>query len=263
MDAVAVAPMTSITARGVNLPLAKGMYIKPNRSVVSILPSGRKVFIAGQAEPGADLLEASDKTMQNLFATLAYIGASASDVVQIKAFIHPIADAAAVEEVIAAFFRGQQVPPIVMVEWLVEENKAEIELVASAPEHYNDKEAVSYYPPPWMSQATTYSRLVDIKEGGLFFTSSLYASDGDDEEEKARNLFATLSRILQKAGSDYDHLVKAMYYPSHEKGRESLMKVRTDFYNPERPPAASLIRIEGTGRQGVFLNVDMIGVVPK
>jgi enamine deaminase RidA (YjgF/YER057c/UK114 family) len=114
-----------------------------------------------------------------------------------------------------------------------------------------------------MSQATTYSRLVDIKEGGLFFTSGLYAEAGKDEEEKARNLFATLSRILQKAGSDYDHLVKATYYPSHEKGRESLMKVRTDFYNPERPPAASLIRIKGTGRQDIRLNVDMIGVVPK
>lgn len=104
--------------------------------------------------------------MQNLFATLAYIGASASDVVQVKAFINPIEDAIAVEEVIAAFFRGQQVPPIVMVEWLVDENKAEIELVASAPEHYNDKEAVSYYAPPWMIQATTYSRIVDIKKEG-------------------------------------------------------------------------------------------------
>lgn len=263
MDAVAVAPMTSVTTRGVNLPFTKGIYGKPNRSAVAILPSGRKVFLSGQAEPGADLLEASDKTMQNLLATLAYIGASASDVVQVKAFINPIADAATVEEVIAAFFRGQQAPPIVMVEWLVEENKAEIELIAAAPVHYNDKEAVSYYAPPWMSQATTYSRIVDIKEGGLFFTSGLYAAEGKDEEEKARNLFATLSRILQKAGSDYDHLVKATYYPSDEKGRESLMKVRTDFYNPERPPAASLIRIEGTGRQGIHLNVDMIGVVPK
>lgn len=262
MDGIAVAPMTSVTSRGVNLPVSKGLYEKTNRAAVAVLPPGRKVFIAGQAEPGKDLLEASDKTMQNLFATLAYIGASASDVVQVKAFINPIEDAAAVEEVIAAFFRGQQAPPIVMVEWLVEENKAEIELVASAPEHYNDKEAVSYYAPPWMTQATTYSRLVDIKEGGLMFTSGLYATEGKDEEEKTRNLFETLSRILEKAGSSYDHLVKASYYPSHEKGREGLMKVRTAFYNPERPPVASLIRIQGTGREGIYLNVDMVAVVP-
>ncbi|WP_339713773.1 RidA family protein [Cyclobacterium amurskyense] len=263
MDAIAVAPMTSVSSRGVNLPFSKGLYEKTNRAAVAILPAGRKVFIAGQAEPGKDLLEASDKTMQNLFATLAYIGASASDVVQIKAFINPIGDATAVEEVIAAFFRGQQVPPIVMVEWLVEENKSEIELVASAPEHYNDKEAVSYYAPPWMIQATTYSRIVDIKAGGLLFTSGLYAEEGKDEEGKARNMFDTLSRILEKAGSSYDHLVKASYYPSHEKGREGLMKVRTEFYNPERPPVASLIRIQGTGREGIYLNVDMVGVVPE
>lgn len=262
MDGIAVAPMTSVTSRGVNLPFSNGHYEKTNRAPVAVLPAGRKVFIAGQAEPGKDLLEASDKTMQNLFATLAYLGASASDVVQVKAFINPIEDAAAVEEVIAAFFRGQQVPPIVMVEWLVEENKAEIELVASAPEHYNDKEAVSYYAPPWMIQATTYSRIVDIKAGGLLFTSGLYATEGKDEEEKTRNLFETLSRILEKAGSSYDHLVKASYYPSHEKGREGLMKVRTAFYNPERPPVASLIRIQGTGREGIYLNMDMVAVVP-
>lgn len=112
MDGIAVAPMTSVTSRGVNLPFSKGLYEKTNRAAVAVLPAGRKVFIAGQAEPGKDLLEASDKTMQNLFATLAYIGASASDVVQVKAFINPIEDAAAVEEVIAAFFRGQQVPPL-------------------------------------------------------------------------------------------------------------------------------------------------------
>ncbi|MEX2512091.1 MAG: RidA family protein [Cyclobacteriaceae bacterium] len=263
MDGVATAPHSSNSEGAVSLHLAEGLNGKTNRSGVAILPSGRKVFISGQAEPGDDLLEASDKTMQNLFATLAYIGASARDVVQIKAFINPIEDAAAVEEVIVAFFRGQKAPPIVMVEWLQEESKAEIELIASAPENTNDKEAVSYYAPPWMSQATTFSRVVDVKSGGLFFTSGLYAEEGSDEEAKARNLFRTLSRLLQKAGSDYDNLVKATYYPSHEKGREGLVNVRTEFYNPERPPAASLIRIQGTGRQGVNLNVDMIGVVPN
>ncbi|MEX2565026.1 MAG: RidA family protein [Cyclobacteriaceae bacterium] len=262
MDAVATAPSTSVGDGVVSLLLTEGLFGKSNRSGVALLPPGRKVFISGQAEPGENLLEASDKTMQNLFATLAYIGASAKDVVQIKAFINPIEDAAEVEEVIAAFFRGQKVPPIVMVEWLQEQSKAEIELIASAPESQKEKESVSYYAPPWMSQATTFSRVVDVKKGGLFFTSGLYAEEGDDEESRARNLFRTLTRVLQKAGSDYDHLVKATYYPSHEKGREGLVNVRTEYYNPVKPPAASLIRIQGTGRKGVYLNVDMIGVVP-
>jgi len=29
------------------------------------------------------------------------------------------------------------------------------------------------------------------------------------------------------------------------------------------PPVASLIRIQGTGREGIYLNVDMVGVVPE
>jgi enamine deaminase RidA (YjgF/YER057c/UK114 family) len=201
--------------------------------------------------------------MRNLFATLAYIGADASDVVQVKAFINPIANAKAIEADIASFFRNRNAPPIVTVEWLLEPNRAEIELIAAAPAEPSPTEAVGYYAPTWMNQATTFSRLVDIHRGGLLFTSGLYGQGETDGEEQARHIFKTLTRILEEAGSDYDHLVKATYYPSGEDGRKGLVNVRTAFYNPKRQPAASLIRVKGTGRPGTGLTVDMIGVVPE
>lgn len=262
MDVVAVAP----THRGkerVRLLRTAGIYGQDNRADVAVLPPGRKVFISGQAEPGDDLVQASNLTMHSLFATLAYLGASAEDVVQIKAFINPMEDAKAVEEGIASFFRGKNAPPIVTVEWMTAANKAEIELVASAPEEPARAETVSYYAPNWMDQATTYSKIVDVARGGLFFTSGLYGEGEKDGETEARSIFATLNRILEQAGSDYDHLVKSTYYPSNEEGRNGLVNVRTSFYNPRRPPAASLIQVQGVGRQGNSLTVDMIGVVPE
>ncbi|HLU90108.1 MAG TPA: RidA family protein [Cyclobacteriaceae bacterium] len=260
MDAVAVVPEKDVTG-GANLFWVEDAYAAGNRAQLAVLPPGRKVFVSGQAEEGKDLSEATINTMRNLFATLAYIGADARDVVQIKAFINPIEEARNIEEDIAAFFREGQVPPIVSVEWLLADNRAEIELIASAPPEKDPKEAVRFYAPNWMPQATTYSRLVDIHRGGLFFTSGLHGTG--EGEEQAKGIFNTLSRILEEAGSDYDHLVKATYYPSEEKGREGLIKVRTEFYNPQRPPAASLIRVKGTGRPGTALIVDMIGVVPE
>lgn len=262
MDAVAVVPEKDVTG-GANLFWVEDAYAAGNRAQLAVLPPGRKVFVSGQAEEGKDLSEATINTMRNLFATLAYIGADARDVVQIKAFINPIEEARNIEEDIAAFFREGQVPPIVTVEWLLADNRAEIELIASAPPEKDPKEAVRFYAPNWMSQATTYSRLVDIHRGGLFFTSGLYGPGESSGDQQANHIFKTLSRVMDEAGSDYDHLVKATYYPSEDEGRTGLINVRTDFYNPERPPAASLIRVRGTGPSGAGLVVDMIGVVPE
>lgn len=264
MDLVAVAPKSAVYENErVSLHKSEGVFAPENRADVAVLAPGRKIFISGQAETGENLSDASHKTMRNLFATLAYIGAKAEDVVQVKAFINPVEDSKAIEEGIASFFYGRKAPPIVAVEWLHNPGRAEIELIASAQAVESDTLAVRFYAPPWMTQATTFSRVVDVHHGGLFFTSGLYREGGVDGEGQARHIFETLTRVLPKAGSDYDHLVKATYYPSAEEGRKGLVNVRTEFYNPNKPPAASLIQVQSAGRQGTSLNVDFIGLVPQ
>ena len=263
MDVVgAAAP--SVVKEGSTLYNADGIFRQENRSDVAILAPGRKIFISGQAERGEDLTDATQKTMVNLFATLAYLGARAEDVVQIKAFIGKIADAEAVEEKIASFFRHRKAPSIISVEWLNDPDRVEIELVASAPAlpEKNSGETVSYYAPAWMTQATTYSRVVDIHRGGMFFTSGLYG-DGEKGQDQAYNIFKTINDVLDKVDSNYDHLVKATYYPSNDDGRQGFVDVRPEFYNPQRPPAASLIRVRGIGRERNTINVDLIGAIPE
>lgn len=261
MDAVAVAPAASVDGRTSRYRI-DGRDGHEGRAHAAVLAPGRKLFVAGQAEMGDDLPGATHATMRSLLATLAYAGATAADVVQIKAFIHPAEDAKAVEAEIARFFRGQQVPPVTTLEWRHARFPTEIELVASAPTDPYAEEAVGYYAPPWLSQATTFSRLVDVHRGGLLFTSGLYGEE-DGGEAQARAIFDALGRLLDEAGSDYDHLVKGTYYPATEEGRQGLLDVRTDFYNPERPPAASLAEVGGAGRSGRALNVDMISVIPE
>jgi len=262
MDAVAVAPLASVNGRS-TLYRSDKLAGPASRSHVSVLSPGRKIFISGQAEMADDLQGATRNTMKSLFATLAYAGATAEDITQIKAFINPVDNAEEIEEEIVSFFRHREAPPIVTLEWQHDNFPAEIELVASAPADPKAGDIVGYYAPAWMTQMTTFSRLVDVHEGGLLFTSSLYGEEGQDGEIQARTIFDKLTRLLDEAGSDYDHLVKGTYYPSTEAGRQGLLNVRTDFYNPDRPPAASLAEIEGTGRSGKTLNIDMISVIPE
>lgn len=73
-----------------------------------VLSPGRKVFISGQAETGNNLTDATQQTMRSLFATLAYLGAKADDVVQLKAFMNPIEEAEVLEKEIASFFGGRK-----------------------------------------------------------------------------------------------------------------------------------------------------------
>lgn len=262
LDLIAVAT-EEVAKQRVSLYQAEKIFAKPNRSQIAVLAPGRKIFISGQAVSGEDLLDASSQTMRNLFATLAYAGAKPEDVVQVKAFFNPIDSARAVEEIIASFFRGRKAPPVISVEWVSDPNRVEIEIIASAEAHPATSEAaVTYYAPPWMTQATTFSRIVDIKSGGLFFTSGLYG-EGQDGQTQAEDIFRTIGIVLEKAGSNYDHLVKATYYPSSEEGRKGFVTVRPKFYNPEKPPAASLIMVQGTGRQNKSMNVDLIGAIPE
>ncbi|MEX0774048.1 MAG: Rid family hydrolase [Balneolales bacterium] len=262
MDAVAVAPVASVNG-GVSLYQAESLHGLQKRSHAAVLPPGRKIFFSGQAEVADGLLEGTRKTMRGLFSTLAYAGAAAEDVVHLKAFINPAEDAEEVEEIIAGFFRYGNVPPIVTLEWHSESFPTEIEMIASAPADPLASETISYYAPVWKSQATTFSRLVDVHQGGLLFTSGLYGDEEQDGEAQARSIFATLTGLLEKAGSDYDHLVKGTYYPSTDEGRIGFTDVRTDFLNPERPPAASMAEVNGTGRAGRTINVDMISVIPE
>jgi enamine deaminase RidA (YjgF/YER057c/UK114 family) len=261
MDLVSVATK-EVAGQRVTLHQAEGIFGRPNRSHVAVLAPGRKIFVSGQAAPGEDFSDATHQTMRNLFGTLAYVGAKAEDVVQVKAFFNSIDSAQSVEEIVASFFRGRKAPPIVSVEWVNSSNRVEIEMIASAEADANIRPGVSYYAPPWMTQATTFSRVVDIKSGGLFFTSGLYG-EGQDGEAQARDIFKTVGIVLEKAGSNFDHLVKATYYPSSEEGRKGFVAVRPEFYNPEKPPAASLIMVHGAGRQGRSINVDLIGAIPE
>lgn len=260
MDFVAVASVGKDSKR-VELHNADNIFNSSIRSDVAVMAPGRKIFISGQAERGENLSEATIKTMQDLFATLAFAGSTASDIVQIKAFISPVENAEAIEEDIASFFRGRKAPPIISVEWVNDPDRVEIELIASAPAESFYEEIGSYYSPTWMSQATTFSRIVDVESGGLLFTSGLYGETGEEDGE-AKDIFKALTRLLKKAGSDYDHLVKATYYPSTDAGRESLVTVRREYYNPDKPPAASLVKAQGVGRKGSGLVVDFVAIVP-
>jgi enamine deaminase RidA (YjgF/YER057c/UK114 family) len=97
-----------------------------------------------------------------------------------------------------------------------------------------------------------------VESNRLAYISGLAARAPGDGEAQVRDVFAQLNDILAQAGSDMRHLAKATYYVSDEDASTMLNKLRGEFFDPARPPAASKVMVQGTGVPEVTLTMDMI-----
>ncbi len=227
-------------------------------AAVAILPAGARVYVSGQAEKG-DLREATRRTLEKLRATLNHLGLKDSQVVQLKAFLTPMGDAAVVQKEVAAFFGDLPAPPLVLVEWR-STLPIEIELIAAAGPARQEGEVVEYLTPPGMQASPIFSRVARINRGGTIYVSGLYGRKGKSGADQVEEIFGELSRVLEKTGSDLKHLVKATYYVSDDDASRRLNELRPKFYDPRRPPAASKAVVAEVAKTGKTITIDMIAV---
>ena len=226
-------------------------------SHVAHIPPGSRIYIAGQAEKGATLGEATRRTLESLRRTLEFLGRRAEDVVQFKAFLSPMADVGVVETEFATFFGTRTVPPLVCVEWT--SPLIEIELIAWGGAHHEGP-AVEFVTPPGMTASPIYSRVARINHTPTVYTSGIFATDAKDAAAEAKDIFGQLERLLGPCGSDFKHLAKATYYCSTNAASQKLNEIRPKYFDPQRPPSASKAMVLGVGREHCELTLDMIAV---
>lgn len=234
------------------------------RAGCAVLRPGGRVYIAGQAEPG-DLASATRKTLESLRKTLAHLKLDLSHVVQIKSFLTPMGEVAVAEREIRSFFGEQATPPLVFVEWIAgSASPIEIELIAACPRDQLPADAppVEYLTPPGMTASPIFARVTRVAAPETIYVSGLYGPDADAERQ-VRSVFEQLTELLAPAGSGLRHLVKATYYVADEPASAMLNKLRPEYYDPGRPPAASKAPVHGVGRAERTLTLDMIAVPGK
>lgn len=257
MDAIAVAPRADAPG-----PVNRQTLSAPIRrrvgDQVKILPTGARVYISGQAEPGSNVVEATRKTLAGLGATLEHLGLTKADVVQVKSFLQPIAATDDVAGEIREFFGEGHVPALVFVEWRMS-TPIEIELIAASTPKAG-AEAVEYLTPPGLKPSPVFCRVVRVNRGDSIFVSGLYGPAPASGVKQVETIFETLRQVLNDAGSDFRHLVKATYYVSDEDAGRALNDLRPRYYDPARPPAASKATVAGVGAEGRSVTVDMIAV---
>ena len=103
-------------------------------------------------------------------------------------------------------------------------------------------------------------------QGSLAYraSSGVYAgAKTSDAAAETRLALTALREVVKKAGGDFEHLVKATYYPATDATSAALNQVRPEFYNPARPPAASKAPVTHTGDAESEITLDLIAVTAK
>ncbi len=271
-DAVAV---SSSESGDVTIHRASGIPGSSRQGHVSIMPRGNKVYLSGQTEDG-QMIESTVQVMKSLLGTAAWLGLDATDVIQVKAFMHPIADARAVEDTVRSYFREGLAPPFVAVEWydasylsylsLDEEDgpvPIEIEILLSrGTTEPEDTEAVTYSTPPFMAQPEYYSRVAEMHSGRMVFVSGLYA-EAENPRAELEAMYQQLGDILDRTGSGFELLLKGTYFVTNEASSVALNEIRPEYYPSYKAPTSSKMPVRATGNPNSTVTFDMIGVIPQ
>jgi enamine deaminase RidA (YjgF/YER057c/UK114 family) len=258
LDAVAVSALEGKHSTALlGKPVSKG-----REAAWAVLPGGPACYIAGQAERGKGTAESTRKTLASLDATLRFLKRSPGDVVQVKAFLHPMKDVEVVRQEIARYFGEAGAPPVTIVEWLAKDS-IEIEMVVAGQQVVQKEKLppVEYLTPPGMTASPIYSRVARINHGTRIYTAGL-VGEGKTGADQVRDVFTRLGSLLRKERSDFKHLVKATYYVSTDEASSQLNVLRPSYYDPKRPPSASKASVQSSGHRGRGLVLDMIAVSP-
>lgn len=237
-------------------PLLQPLSLNPSApALCSVLP-GSFVFVAGQAEPGASVAEATRNTLKSLDVTLKSLGLSFADVISVRSFLSPMDQTGSAVEEVHKVHQGPQV----VVEWLAP-GTIEIELVAASPNPSSEPEArIEYLTPPGMQSSPVFSRVAKTYGTSLIFVSGLYGTSSRSGTEEVNQIFATLERLLKPAGGNLRNLAKATYFVSTDEASAKLNELRPKYFDPQRPPAASKAMVRGTGIPDKTLTLDMIAI---
>lgn len=227
---------------------------------VAVLPKGRTLYVSGMSELGTqDQSVATTGTMKQLHGVLALNKIGPEHVVHLKAYMKPTGSVPVAEKAIAEFYPGAVAPPVTFVDWL-NDIPNEIEMIAWVPEGTESDDPVLHLWPADVTPSNVYCRYAIANSSTRIYTKGFTANSALDPAGQVHDIFAQLKAAIEPLGSDFRHMVKATYYVTADDTSTALNQIRPDYYDPQRPPAASKATVAGTGFADRGLVLDMIAV---
>ena len=253
-------PNAMVAADAIVVAPAKNRVERSGGDVaVALLPSGRALYVSGMAAREDDLAVATRETMRQLCGVLSLHDLTTSDIVHLKAFGKPVRDHQIVRDVIAEFFPNQVLPPVSFVEWS-NGLPVEIEMIAFDSRDDRVPGGVRHGWQPDEKRSPVYCRFVEVSAPNRIYVAGLRSRHAVSPDAQVHDIFTQLQTIANESGSDLQHLVKATYYVADDEVSAALNRIRPDYYDAARPPAASKASVTGTGDRIRTVTIDMIAV---
>jgi enamine deaminase RidA (YjgF/YER057c/UK114 family) len=214
------------------------------------LVSAQAAVSANPLDPVAPLAE---KSLAALRQAAGAAGAQASDVLRVTCFLSSLENLAATRRLVQAdyaraalnFVQTQRAPPAAL---------AACEAVAGL--RSNAGSRLQLLNPEGLPRVDGQSQMALVGSRRVVLTGT-QVSFGYEEQD-ARLAFERLRKALEPLGASLQDVAFAHFYPLSRKIEDQVRAARRGFFAGERPPAGSLLLVEGLSSLDAGFAVDVV-----
>ncbi len=124
--------------------------------------------------------------------------------------------------------------------------------------------------PSTLGKPVGYSQLVTVQGGTLVLLSGQIPVNpqnelvgGNDLAAQTRQVFENIGLALKSVGASFTDVVKLTYYIVNYKfeDRQTILKIRDEYVALERPPASTLIGVQGLALPEFLIEIEALAFV--
>lgn len=245
-------PSVSVVQVGA-LPLEGAQVVIESTAVAKkeVNPQGL-AFISGQGggPPG--------KAMANLKTAARAAGSDVGDVERVTCFLSSLNDYAEVKRGLEADYRMAALD-IVQLQRAPLGQVVECEAVARAERRASGN--VELINPPGLAKSPNFSQIALVAAPRIVISGTQLSYGYQDSD--ARLAFQRLVKELDQGGTSIKDVVFTHIYPLSASLLEQVRRVRFEFLDKSRPPAATMLAFEGLPAMEAGFAIDVIALANK
>jgi enamine deaminase RidA (YjgF/YER057c/UK114 family) len=217
------------------------------------------VFASGQAgsadTPVVKVAPLAQKSMADLKTALHAAGSGPADVLRVTCLCSSLDDYAAVRAVVEPEFRHAALN---FVQLQRSPLRGVVECEAVARLTHKIAAPVQFENAPGLPVSPNFSHLALVSAPRVVLTGAQVAYGYQDSD--ARLAFQRLAKALEQGGSSVKDIAFAAFYPLSASIADQVRRVRFEFFDKSRPPAATMLPFEGLAAMDAGFGVDVVAI---
>lgn len=220
------------------------------------------VFISGQGastnNPRDPVEPLAEKSLGALRTAVKAAGSEPADVLRVTCFLSSLDHGQQVRQLFAAEYPHAAFD-YVQIQRAPVRAVAECEAVAKL--RWKTGTRLHLLNPEGLAKSPNYSQIALVSSPRVVLTGTQTSFGFQDSD--ARLAFQRLDKALEPFGASLHQAAMVHYYPLSQSLAEQVRRVRVEFYDQARPPAATMLPFEGLPSMDAGFAVDAVAVTEK